>query len=147
MQKNNPKNFFNKNEEKAIIQAIKNAELKTSGEIRVHLEKAASKNIMDAAIKKFNKLKMFNTKERNGCLIFIDLKNKRFSIIGDKGINEKVGQNFWDDVAEILKTNFKKELYVDGLVSAISKIGEKLKKFFPYTSDDENELSDEISKS
>jgi uncharacterized membrane protein len=141
-----PKKFFTKEEEQQIMSAIQQAEKNSSGEIRVHLAKRSWGDVYKTAVKIFNKLGMYKTKQRNGVLIFICLKTKKFAIIGDKGINDIVGKNFWDDVAEILKTNFKQDKFVKGLTASIILIGEKLKKYFPYTSDDVNELNDEISK-
>jgi len=137
---------FTIEEEKQIVGAIKIAEKNTSGEIRVHLAKRIFGNPYKTAVILFNKLKMYKTKDRNGVLILISLKNKKIAVIGDKGINEKTEENFWNDVIEIITENFKNEKYSDGLEKGILLIGEKLKKFFPYQTDDVNELSDEISK-
>ena len=141
-----PKRFFTGEEEARIIQAIKEAEKATSGEIRVHLVKEVRGDPFKDAVKIFNRLKMYKTRERNGCLILIGLKNKRIAVVGDKGIHDKVGDGFWDDVISLLINRFKNEEYTKGLVEAILKIGEKLKVYFPYTLDDVNELPDEISK-
>jgi len=141
-----PKEFFKKDEETKIVDAIKLAEKNTSGEIRLHLTREIKKDPMKEAIRIFNHLKMHKTASRNGCLILLGLKNKKIVVIGDKGINEKVGDNFWQDVVALMVENFKKDDYAQGLSSAIILIGEKLKAFFPYQSDDINELSDEISK-
>jgi len=139
--------FLNKAEEQKVVEAIKSAEKQTSGEIRVHIESKVKKDedIMACAIKKFEEIGMHKTKDRNGCLIFIDLINKRFAIIGDKAINEKVETNFWTDTAKLLNSFFKERKYADGLCAVINLIGERLKKYFPYQSNDINELQDEIS--
>jgi uncharacterized membrane protein len=142
-----PKKFFTKEEEAQIVAAIQEAEKTTSGEIRVHLTKEIKvDDPVKEAIRIFNVLKMYKTKERNGCLILIGLKNKKVAVIGDKGINEKVGENFWEDVVELIVSGFKEGNYVQGLSKAIIRIGEKLKLYFPYREDDVNELPDEISK-
>lgn len=141
-----PKDFFTPEEESKIIDAIKIAEKNSSGEIRLHLTGEIKKDPMKEAIRVFNRLKMYKTSARNGCLILLGLKNKKIAVIGDKGINEKVGEDFWKDVISIMIENFKKEDYVTGISNAVIRIGEKLKVFFPYQSDDINELSDEISK-
>lgn len=141
-----PRKFFNKEEESQIIQAIKQAELNTSGEIRVHLAKEIKIGPLKEAVRIFNALKMQRTKQRNGCLILLGLKNKKIAVIGDKGINDIVGESFWDDVVALMTDNFKKGDFSQGLSQAILKIGEKLKQYFPYREDDVNELSDEISK-
>jgi len=141
-----PKKFFTAQEEAQIVQAIGQAEKTTSGEIRVHLAKEIKGDPFKEAVRIFNRLGMHKTKQRNGCLILIGLKNKKVAVIGDKGIHDKVGDNFWDDVISLLIDNFKKENYTEGLIQAILRIGEKLKLYFPYTSDDVNELPDEISR-
>jgi len=141
-----PKKFFTKEEESQIIQAIQEAERTTSGELRIHLAKQIKKDSLKEAVRIFKALKMHKTAQRNGCLILIGLKNKRITVIGDKGINEKVGNNFWNDVVNLMVDGFKKGDYAPSLVQAILNIGEKLKQYFPYTADDINELSDEISK-
>ncbi|MCK4519609.1 MAG: TPM domain-containing protein [Candidatus Omnitrophica bacterium] len=141
-----PKKFFTKEEDAQIIQAIQKAEKATSGELRIHLTKQIKKDPMREAIRIFKLLGMQKTKQRNGCLILIGLKNKKVVVIGDKGINDVVGDNFWDDVVGVMVENFKKGDYAPGLTQGILMIGEKLKQYFPYETDDVNELSDEISK-
>lgn len=141
-----PKKFFTKNEESRIIQAIQKAEKTTSGELRIHLTKQIKKDPIREAIRIFKLLGMQKTKQRNGCLILIGLKNKKIVVIGDKGINDAVSDNFWGDVVDAMIEDFKKTNYVPGLVKGILMIGEKLKQYFPYAADDINELSDEISK-
>ena len=141
-----PEKFFTKEEEERIINAIKQAEKQTSGEIRVHIAKRILGDPVKAAIKIFEKIGMTNTKERNGVLILIGLKSKKIAVIGDKGIHQKVGEHFWNDVIKIITEEFKKGNFVEGLEKGILKIGEKLKEFFPYKQDDVNELPDEISK-
>ncbi len=146
MRSTEPKKFFSSDEEKLIIDSIKKAEKQTSGEIRLHLEKKVTGDIFKFAVKKFDKLEMYKTKDKNGCLIVLDLTNKKFAIIGDKGIYEKSGKNFWNAAADILKKHFAENKFAEGLSLAICEIGIKLKTNFPYQSDDINELSDEISK-
>ncbi|NOX87435.1 MAG: TPM domain-containing protein, partial [Calditrichaeota bacterium] len=95
--------------------------------------------------KVFQKLKMHKTALRNGTLIYLALNNKKFAIFGDKGINEKVPENFWEDVKDVMAEHFKQNKFTEGLVAGIGMIGNKLKEFFPYQSDDVNELPDDIS--
>lgn len=141
-----PKKFFTKEEDSQIIRAIQKAEKATSGELRVHLTKQIKKDPIKEAIRIFKLLGMHKTKQRNGCLILIGLKNKKVVVIGDKGINDIVGENFWDDVIRAIIAGFKKDSYAEGLEQGILMIGEKLKQYFPYATDDVNELPDEISK-
>ncbi len=142
----NPKKFFTKDEEAKIVNAIKEAEKNTSGEIRVHLVKSVKENPIKSAIRVFNMLGMYKTKLRNGCLILIGLKDRKVAIIGDKGINDVVPEGFWDDAVKVITQGFFRGDYAAALAKAILMIGGKLKQYFPYQSDDVNELPDEISK-
>ena len=138
-------NFFNKEEERQIIEAIRQAEKNTSGEIRVHLEEKVKGDVLDAAVKTFFKLGMQHTAESNGVLIFLVPKQKQFAIIGDRGINEKVPPGFWDEVKEKMKVHFQKGAYAKGVCEGVLLAGQKLKTYFPLKADDKNELTDEIS--
>lgn len=142
----NVKNFLSPQEEEQVIAAIKEAELETSGEIRVHLESRCWGNPLKKGLKTFRKLSMDKTAAKNGVLFFVAVKNHKIAIVADKGINDVVPENFWDDVYEEIKGNFRSQAYSKGLVDAILKTGVKLKEHFPYQSDDVNELPDEISR-
>ncbi|HHB78411.1 MAG TPA: TPM domain-containing protein [Saprospiraceae bacterium] len=138
--------FFSHQEEEQIILAIRHAERRTSGEIRVHVQHFIDHNdVLAEAIKTFYRLGMDKTEHRNGVIFFIVPEKKMFAVYGDEGIHEKVSDGFWNDVKDILAQNFKKGLFVDGLVKGIELTGEKLLAFFPYNSNDKNELPDEIS--
>ncbi len=139
--------FFQPEEEDRIIDAIQEAELNTSGEIRVHLEDNLKGDVLQAAQKTFLKLEMHKTEARNGVLIFIAPEQRKFAILGDKGINEKVPKDFWSEERDIMLAHFKSGNYADGVCAAVQQVGAKLKAFFPYQSDDENELPDDISYS
>ena len=138
--------FLSKQDEQEIIEAIKIAEKNTSGEIRVHLEKKTSMAPIDRAVEVFHELKMTQTKDRNGVLIYVAVKSKHFAIYGDQGINEKVGADFWNSTKEVMLNHFKngnnKQAFVDGII----KTGEQLKHHFPHQYVDVDELSNEISK-
>ncbi|MDN3676315.1 TPM domain-containing protein [Flavobacterium paronense] len=137
--------FLTKAEEQEIVEAIGKAEKNTSGEIRVHIEKETSIAAIDRAMEVFRNLSMENTQERNGVIIYVAVKSKQFAIYGDKGINEKVGVDFWDATKEIMQNQFKNGNFKQGLIDGILKAGEQLKTYFPYADDDINELSNEIS--
>lgn len=140
------KNFFSESQKSAIVKAIQTAEKNTSGEIRVHIAgKCKSENIRTCAEATFAKLEMHKTQLKNGVLIYLSLKDKAFSIIGDQGINDLVEENFWDDVKNLMQKHFQEKHFDKGLIEAIALVGEKLKAFFPYQSDDINELPDDIS--
>jgi uncharacterized membrane protein len=138
-------NFFSKEEKDKIIQSIKDAELATSGEIRLHLESRCKSEALDRAVEMFAKLKMHETQLRNGTLVYLAVKDHKFAIFGDEGINEIVPDNFWEDAKEEMRTFFAKGEFQKGISRGIFLVGEKLKEFFPYQDDDVNELPDDIS--
>ena len=139
--------FLSKAEEQEIVHAIVEAEKNTSGEIRVHIEEHTEKSPLERAQEVFFELKMDETQDRNGVLFYVCVSDKKFAIIGDKGINEAVESDFWDCTKDTVIANFKEGNFKKGLVEGILRAGERLKKNFPYQSDDTNELSNEISRS
>ncbi len=139
------RNYFSKEEKEDITIAIKNAELDTSGEIRIHIENTCPGDTNDRAAYLFEKLNMHKTKLRNGVLFYLAVKNRKFSILGDVGINQKVSEKFWDDIRDTMLDHFRENKFTNGLVEGITMAGKQLKKHFPYQTDDINELSDEIS--
>ena len=138
--------FLTKEEESAIVEAIRVAEKETSGEIRVHIEKTTSKVPFDRALEVFHELKMDETHLKNGVLIYLAVADKKFVICGDQGINEVVPVDFWDSTKDIMATHFKIGNFKQGLIDGITKAGEQLSQHFPYENGDTNELSNEISK-
>lgn len=138
--------FLSVEEEQDIIEAIRVAELNTSGEIRVHIEKTSKGDATHRALELFHLLKMDNTKLQNAVLIYVAVDDKTFVIYGDKGINALVETDFWDSTKDVIQSHFKKGHFKQGLIEGILKSGEQLKKYFPYDSDDTNELTNEISK-
>jgi len=139
------KDFFTQEELNKIVESIEKAELETSGEIRFHMESKCKGDAISRAIQVFKNLKMHNNELHNGTLIYLATVDKKFAIVGDKGINEKVPKNFWQDVKDEMAENFKNNEFVTGISNAVLNVGEKLKEYFPYQSDDINELSDEVS--
>ena len=137
--------FLSKEQKKEVVAAIMEAEKATSGEIRVHIETSCNGDPKIRALRTFHKLKMARTAARNGVLVYVACDSRRFAVIGDKGINAVVPAGFWKDVVAAMGEFFKKEEYTQGLVKGVIMIGEKLKAFFPYPSDDVNELPDDIS--
>jgi len=140
-----PVDHFTKEQQKQIVEAIKQAEHNTSGEIRVHIEKSCKIDVLDRAANVFAMLKMHKTKLRNGVLFYLSIEDRKFAILGDAGINAKVPENFWDSVKDTVLEQFKQGNQTEGLIKGILMAGEKLKTHFPYQKDDVNELSDEIS--
>jgi len=139
--------FLTKSEEEEIVEAIRKAEKTTSGEIRVHLEPSTGDlDIFDRAMEVFHALKMDNTKQENGVLIYVAVEDRNFVIYGDKGINDVVANDFWESTKDLIVSHFKKGHFKDGLVEGVLKAGEQLQKHFPWDENDTNELSDKISK-
>ena len=139
------KDFITEADKKSIVDAIKEAELNTSGEIRVHIESSCKGDVLDRAAYLFKKLQMHKTEQRNGVLFYLAYKDHKFAILGDGGINQKVPDNFWDRIKEKMAEKFREGKFAEGLAEGIKESGEQLKAHFPYQSDDVNELSDEIS--
>lgn len=145
--KEEAEHFFTKEDEARIVAAVKDAENRTSGEIRVHLENHTDEPNLEHAKHIFEKVGMTNTELRNGVLFYLAVQDHQFSIIGDKGINEAVPTDFWDKIRDTMQEHFKKHEFTEGLVRGIEMAGKALKAYFPVSGDDTNELPDEISKS
>lgn len=140
------KHFFSTKDKEKIIAAIEEAEKCTSGEIRVHVESGSGKDIIVRAKEVFEKLGMTKTELRNGVLIYLATEERHFAIIGDRGINEVVPVNFWEETKEQMSNYFKEGRFVDGVCYGINTAGRHLAAHFPYKSDDVNELSNDISE-
>ncbi len=133
-------------EEAEIVEAIRLAESKTSGEIRVHIERSSKLAHYDRALEIFHLLKMDNTKLQNGVLFYLAVNDKQFVIIGDNGIDTAVPDNFWESTRDVVLTHFKNDDFKLGLVAGISIAGQQLQQYFPWEHDDTDELSNEISR-
>jgi uncharacterized membrane protein len=139
-------NPFTSDEQKRIVEAIQQAEKATSGEIRVHVEPhCANPDPVARAIEVFARLGMHQTKDQNGVLFYLAHADRKFAVIGDKGIDAKVPANFWEGVKVLLRSHFAMGNYAEGLSQGIAQAGQQLKQYFPYASDDINELADDIS--
>jgi uncharacterized membrane protein len=139
------KTFFTAQEQDRLVESIRLAELNTSGEIRLHIEANCDGDAYERAKELFEQLGMHATEQKNGVLFYLAYAHKKFAILGDKGIHEKVSQAFWDQEKELLLTYFKQEKFAEGLCLAITQAGQKLKHHFPYQTNDTNELSNELS--
>lgn len=139
------KNFFTESQKTAIQQAIAEAELNTSGEIRVHLDSKCAGDPKAEAVRVFEKLKMHETALRNAVLFYMAVDDHKFAILGDKGIDAVVPADFWDSERDLMLRHFKSGEFAEGLVAGILLAGEKLKAHFPYEDNDTNELSNDIS--
>ena len=138
------KDFFSAAEKQLIKEAVQQAEEKTSGEIRVYVEAKNGEDVVLHATQVFHRLKMHETRERNGVLFYLAYGNHRFAIIGDEGIHQKVGNDFWDNVKKVMEEFFRKKKFIEGLQKGIGMAGDKLKQHFPYEKSDKNELSDDM---
>lgn len=143
----NVEDFLTSSQEEDIIEAIRMAEKNTSGEIRVHIEKSTDKDPLERAKEVFHFLKMDETEKRNGVLFYLAVDDKQFSILGDIGIFKVTPETFWDSTKDIVLNEFIKGNFTNGLKLGIMEAGIKLKEFFPYQSNDTNELPDSISLS
>ena len=138
--------FLTPEEERAIVEAISQAEQNTSGEIRVHIENHTEKPPFERAHEVFHSLGMDKTAIRNGVLFYVGVSDHTFAIIGDEGIDKAVEIDFWDCTKDLVISHFKNRQFKDGLVAGILRAGERLQQYFPFEDDDANELSNEISK-
>lgn len=142
----NIEEFLTPEDEAEVVAAIRQAEKKTSGEIRVHIEHTCKGDIWARAMEVFHLLKMDNTKEDNGVLIYVAIDDRQFVIYGDKGINDVVPKDFWETTKDAIVAQFKKGNFKQGLIDGILRAGRELQAHFPWDEGDVNELSDKISK-
>lgn len=138
--------LFSPEEKDQIKTAIQSAEIRTSGEIQVHIENHCKGNVLDRAAEVFETLKMYQTKDRNGVLIYLAVLDHKFAILGDKGINSVVPKDFWESTKELMASYFRQGKFTQGLIEGIHLAGDQLGAHFPYDSTgDTNELSDDVS--
>ena len=128
-----------------ILQAIQEAELKTSGEIRVHIERHCEGHPVQRAQVLFFDLGMHQTDLQNGVLVYLAINDRKLPIVGDKGIDANVPPEFWETIRDEMRPYLAKQEIGYGLSHGVRRIGEVLASFFPYQSDDLNELTDELS--
>lgn len=138
--------FLSEEDEQEIVKAILEAEKNTSGEVRVHIEPHTRLDHFERAKEVFHVLKMDNTKESNGVLIYIAVNDRKFAIYGDSGIDKVVPKDFWDSTKDSIQAQFKKGHFKQGIIDGILKAGHELKVHFPWNANDTNELSNEVSK-
>jgi uncharacterized membrane protein len=137
--------FLTKLEHVRIIETIRKAESKTSGEIRVLIQRGKLKSDpLITAQRKFHRLGMHKTRERNAVLILVVPRAHKFAVIGDKAIHEKCGDEFWQGIVERMRKHFQNERFSDAMVEAVNEIGNVLARDFPKTPEDTNELPDEV---
>ncbi|MDA1269126.1 MAG: TPM domain-containing protein [Bacteroidetes bacterium] len=138
--------LFSPEQKAQIVAAIQEAEKQTSGEIQVHIESRCKASVLDRAASVFETLKLYQTKDRNGVLIYLAVEDHKFAILGDAGINAVVPANFWESTKDLMATFFHQGKFTQGLVEGIHHAGDQLKAHFPFDyQDDQNELTDEVS--
>jgi uncharacterized membrane protein len=139
--------MLNTSELKEIEKLISEAEQNTTGEIRVHIDNSCEIDPYERGVQVFHELKMHETKERNGILIYLDFTHKKLAIIGDIGIHEKVGNEFWELTKVDLINEFKSSNFLQGVCNSVTLLSEKLSSYFPNTDSNTNELSNEVTTS
>ena len=141
-----PKTFLTGEEKHQIAEAIRTAEAKTSGEIRVHLDRhCPGGSPVEAARAAFDRLGMHATREKNGVLIYLAVHDRVFAVVGDTGLDGKLEQSFWDGLRERMGQSFGKGEFGAGISVAVREIGDGMSAKFPHTAADSGHLSDQIS--
>ncbi len=140
------RHFFSKLDSDRIVEAIAEAEKKSSGQVRVHVTHRKPENLEQRAERRFEKLGMTRTAHRNGVLIYIAPKLRRFRILGDTGVHEKCGDEFWKETAAEMESHFRRGEFTEGVVKGIQKAGELLALHFPREAGGSNELADEVTE-
>jgi uncharacterized membrane protein len=138
--------FFSKLDNDRIVAAIADAERRSSGEIRVHVTGRKPEDLEVRARRRFELLGMANTADRNGVLLYIAPTVRRFQILGDAGIHEKAGADFWKEVAAEMEERFRRGEFTEGIVQGVAKVGEILARHFPRAKGDRDELPDAIDE-
>lgn len=140
----NPRDYFTDEQITNLEETIKQAELLTSGEIRIHIE-SGDGNPITRGEEVFVDLGMDKTSERNGILFYLALQTKRFAVLGDEGIHARVGQEFWNSIRDVMLEEFRFGRFVEGLTAGVISAGNSLQNYFPASPEDKNELPNTIS--
>ncbi len=138
--------FFSRFDSQRIVDAISSAESRTSAELRVHVTKRVPEDLDLRAVRRFQLLGMAKTEHRNGVLIYIAPRARKFRILGDEGIHAKAGDDFWKGVASVMEAHFRKDQFTEGVVVGIGLLGEELARHFPRARDDKDELPNTIDE-
>lgn len=139
------KEFMSKLEHDRIVLAIRDAESKTSAEIRVFIQRGKLEgDPLVAAQKRFHHLRMHRTTEHNGVLIFVAPRAHKFAVVGDRGIHERCGQTLWQRLVEQMRENFRHERFTDALVEAIEQAGNSLAEHFPRSAISSDQLPNDV---
>jgi len=137
--------FLSKLEHDRIVGAIREAESRTSGQIRVYIQRGKLRvDPLIAAREKFHRLGIHKTRERNAVLIFVAPRAHKFAVVGDKAVHERCGEQFWQRLVDGMRAHFQNEKFSHAIVETIEEIGKLLAAHFPKRSTSSNELPDEI---
>jgi uncharacterized membrane protein len=144
-----PESFLDEVDDERIVAAIRQAESRSRGEIRVHVAEGLVRDARRAAEADFVRLGMAATAERNGVLILVAPESRSFAVIGDRGIDERCPPGFWEELAEAVAREFRAGRFTDGIVTAVTRVGDELQRHFPRRpgEQDRNELPDAVSRS
>jgi uncharacterized membrane protein len=137
--------FLSEADLESLASAVRQAEAKTSAEIRVHLDHTSNEDALPRAIRIFERLGMHRTAQRNGVLIYISVQDHKLAVIGDAGIHERVGEAYWRGLVDAVRERMRQQRSREGLIHAITELGSTLGRHFPRRPDDRNELSDDVS--
>lgn len=140
------KPLLDEEENRLIVKAIRQAEKRTSGEVRVYVEsRCRFVDAIDRAAELFFSLQMENTADRNAVLVYVALKDHQLAVFADEGIYKKTGPDYWNNVVREMLGNFNRKDYAKGIAECVIQIGEALTTYFPYDKEtDKNELPDQI---
>ncbi len=141
----NARKFLDQLRHEEIAAAIRAAELRTSGELRVFVSRKKVDDAVAAARVEFVRLAMEKTAQRNGVLIFVAPRSQKFAVIGDQGVHEKCGEVFWQETAKAMTDHFRRSEFTQGILLGVHRAGELLAQHFPRQSEDRNELSDDVA--
>jgi uncharacterized membrane protein len=142
-----PAQFVKDLDHNRIVEAIRGAETGSRGEVRVHVAREKVEDARAAAAAEFDKLGMASTAERNGVLVYVAPASQRFAVIGDAGVHGRCGEAFWQELAHGMEQAFREGRFTEGIVAAVSRVGEALALHFPRLGGtDVNELPDEVSE-
>lgn len=139
--------FFTQAQQQELVEAIRQAEMHTTGEVRLFVEETCNtEDALERAVGIFNHLKMYNTEQRNAVLIYLALADHKIAIYGDEGVHRVAREEFWNNEIQKLLSYFDKEKFISGMLTLITDVGEILQQFFPYdgSSINKNELPDDI---
>ena len=140
----NAPTFIKQLREDEIVAAVRAAELKTSGELRIFISHKSVTDPVAAAQEEFTRLGMEKTRERNAVLIYLAPAMRKFAVIGDLGVHARCGDSFWQELARAMTEQFRNSEFTEGIVQGIKRAGDLLAEHFPRQPDDRNELPDQV---